>query len=352
MMVRVNLMNASERSQVTIFKGSPLISCLVSFYLGLIQALDRYVIEGVQHNAQFLQALLHQEDFREGSTPTSFIPTHYPKGFFGIELNEEEKSRLAAVMVLLSHKRRTLLNQPPLPMENVVGDGQITLLPKDEATAAVSEPITFDQYCKLREQPHVSTFVVSVGGLFGKHGIYEVAVDRTTGQSLVCNIKTTSSVTDRKEQEIFSFKVKEFIYHPSSPIAELKFDDEWTQAVQFHSEDNSGLMRIQVHGALYEVMVMSPKEYELSQWMHEPPKVDISNLLQSPMPGTLISVAVKEGQEVQLGQELCVVEAMKMQNILRASKKGKISKIKVKVGASLKVNETILEFEASEEEAT
>lgn len=348
----------TEGSEISVHYD-PMISKLIAYsdnrnrvIDGLVQALDRYVIEGVQHNAQFLQALLHQEAFREGSTPTNFIPTHYPKGFSGIELNEEEKSRLAAVMVLLSHKRRSLLNQPPLPMEHVVDDGQGALLPEDVNPAAISEPIPFNQYCTLREQPHVSTFVVSLGGLFGKHGIYEVSVNRNTGQFLVCNIKGASSVTDGNEQGIFHFKVKEFIYHPSTPIAELKFTDEMTQAVQFHSEDNSGIMRIQVHGALHEVMVMSPKEYELSQWMHEPPKIDVSSLLQSPMPGTLISVAVKEGQEVQQGQELCVVEAMKMQNILRSSKHGKISKIKVKVGASLKVNETILEFEADEQEET
>lgn len=321
------------------------------FYLGLVQALDRYVIQGVQHNAPFVQSVIHKEDFRKGKTPTDFILTHYPMGFTGIELSKEEQLRLAVSMVLLSKKRRELLNQPPLPMDHPFVDDHLFQPSEFEESSDVSKSVTFDQYVKRRQQPHISTLIVRFGGLFGKQGIYEVAMDSKTGRSLVRSMQNPtdeSCYTSELPDEIISkFNVETLKYHPSSPIAEIHFSDDKAMAIQFHGEDDTGVLRVQIHGALLEVIVMSPREYELSKWMREPAKMDTSNVLQSPMPGTLITVSVMEGQEVEIGQELCVVEAMKMQNILRSSKKGIISKVKVDVGASVKVNQIIMEFEAS-----
>ena len=94
-----------------------------------------------------------------------------------------------------------------------------------------------------------------------------------------------------------------------------------------------------------ECLVQSPREYELSKYMHEPVMDDTSDLVMSPMPGTLISFSVQEGDHVELGQELCIVEAMKMQNIVRAPREGYISKVKVKQGAALVTDQVIMEFE-------
>jgi propionyl-CoA carboxylase alpha chain len=100
-----------------------------------------------------------------------------------------------------------------------------------------------------------------------------------------------------------------------------------------------------MYGADMECLVQSPREYELSTYMHEPIIEDTSDLVMSPMPGTLISFSIQEGDHVELGQELCIVEAMKMQNIVRAPREGFISKFKVKQGAALHTDEVIMEFE-------
>jgi len=82
---------------------------------GLAVALDHYVIEGVQHNARLVNAVLRNPDFIAGKTPTSFLPTHYPDGFHGVELTMKQKERLAAIMAMIGKIRRDTLKSPLVP---------------------------------------------------------------------------------------------------------------------------------------------------------------------------------------------------------------------------------------------
>lgn len=44
---------------------------------------------------------------------------------------------------------------------------------------------------------------------------------------------------------------------------------------------------------------MSEREAELSRFMKEKPKQDMSKVIVSPMPGTVISVAIQKGDRVR-----------------------------------------------------
>ena len=103
-------------------------------------------------------------------------------------------------------------------------------------------------------------------------------------------------------------------------------------------------MKVQMYGANMVCLIQSPREYELSKYMHEPMLLDTSAFVLSPMPGTLISYAITEGSHVEVGQELCIVEAMKMQNIVRAPRAGIIGKINVKAGSSMQADDIIMEY--------
>ena len=103
-------------------------------------------------------------------------------------------------------------------------------------------------------------------------------------------------------------------------------------------------MKVQMYGSNMVCLIQSPREYELSKYMHEPTLVDTSDFVISPMPGTLISYAVSEGSQVEVGQELCIVEAMKMQNIVRAPRAGVIGKINVAAGSSMQADDIIMEY--------
>lgn len=124
-----------------------------------------------------------------------------------------------------------------------------------------------------------------------------------------------------------------------------------TAVQQVIKEDSVGHVKIQMYGADMPCLIQSPREFELTQYMHAPVHVDTSDFVLSPMPGTLIGYSVKEGDSVELDQELCIVEAMKMQNIVRAPKAGTIAKLRVKAGASLMADEIIVDFLVEEDVA-
>ena len=283
----------------------PMLSKLVAYgpdrlsaIQGLSNAIDEYVIEGVQHNSRLVQSVLRHPAFILGDTPTSFLPTHFPEGFSGVQLTPDEHGEYAAAAAAIVATRQEMLDEAALHDE----DG---------------------------------TVYVRFGGLFGdmsyrvewpKPGIakvYDLNNEKATPQT----VKLDAPVE----------------LDPTRFAAKISLNGK-PRNIQVLGEKKTGEIKLQMYGCDKSVLVLSKREHELSVHMHEPIIPDTSNIIQSPMPGTLISFAVQEGDEVEIGQEVCVVEAMKMQNIIRAPKKAKISRIAVDVGASLVSDQTIVEF--------
>ena len=104
----------------------PMLSKVISFaptrkeaIAGLACGLDQYVIEGVQHNARLVNAVLRHEAFQDGRTPTSFLDKHFPK-FDGVKLTESQEEELAVAVALIGLSRQSL--QPS------VADGEEPLI--------------------------------------------------------------------------------------------------------------------------------------------------------------------------------------------------------------------------------
>ena len=267
----------------------------------LKKSMDEYVIEGVQHNARLIQAVLREDAFQKGDTPTSFLPTHFPDGFQGVELSVAEKENFAVAAVAILKARREYLQQPTLP-----------------------------------GAPNGGAVVCRLGGFFGDPYKVQLNADGTsaTVEKLIDGTGPRTVTLD----EPVGLEPRRF-------LAQVSMDGV-KNSIQVLNQDQTGETKMQMNGADTMVVVQSPREYELSAYMHEPEEVDTSSMVLSPMPGALISFAVEVGDEVMEGQELCVVEAMKMQNILRSERKGVISAINVNVGESLKADQVIMEFEA------
>ena len=267
----------------------------------LKKSMDEYVIEGVQHNARLIQAVLREDAFQKGDTPTSFLPTHFPDGFQGVELSVAEKENFAVAAVAILKARREYLQQPTLP-----------------------------------GAPNGGAVVCRLGGFFGDPYKVQLNADGTsaTVEKLIGGTGPRTVTLDEPVE-----------LEPRRFLAQVSMDGV-KNSIQVLNQDQTGETKMQMNGADTMVVVQSPREYELSAYMHEPEEVDTSSMVLSPMPGALISFAVEVGDEVMEGQELCVVEAMKMQNILRSERKGVISAINVNVGESLKADQVIMEFEA------
>eukprot|EP00521_Asterionellopsis_glacialis_P015377 CAMPEP_0195303474 /NCGR_PEP_ID=MMETSP0707-20130614/32845_1 /TAXON_ID=33640 /ORGANISM="Asterionellopsis glacialis, Strain CCMP134" /LENGTH=712 /DNA_ID=CAMNT_0040367031 /DNA_START=167 /DNA_END=2305 /DNA_ORIENTATION=- len=265
---------------------------------GLARALDHYVIEGVQHNARLVNDVLRHPAFVKGDTPTSFLPTHYPDGFVGVQLSNKEKMEMVVAVAAIAKKRNQVLDQPPIN-----GSGKV---------------------------------VVLLGGMFGE--AYQVELDDIENPGSV-HVSPMASEGEGSVVEI----TEPLEYEPTQLLAEITLNDE-PLSLQVIKESETGLLSVQMKGANMDVLVQSPREYKLSLHMHEPSIVDTSNMVLSPMPGALISYAVEEGDHVEMGQELCIVEAMKMQNIIRSPRAGTVEKCRVDVGSSLKTDEIIIDL--------
>jgi propionyl-CoA carboxylase alpha chain len=284
---------------------------------GLRRALDEYVIEGVQHNARLVQAVLREPAFESGATPTSFLPTHFPDGFHGVQLSELEKEEFAVAAILIFQKRQELKQQTPLSFGS-----------PGESDGGV---------------------IVRMGGQFGE--AFRVIFSKDSDEAEVERLDEASGAPIGEAAWI-PFKGSKLEYNPEHRLAKVSVFGQ-TRTIQVLREAATGEIRMQMHGADMDILVQSPREYELSrQYMKKPHKANMANMVLSPMPGLLISYAVKPGDVVQVGQELCIVESMKMQNMIRSPRSGTIATCNSSVGASLKVDEIILTFEHEEDDAT
>jgi len=252
-----------------------------------IAALDRFEIDGIGHNIDFLSALMQHPRFREGRLTTGFIAEEYPEGFVGAEVAEGFSDKLAAIASVLA-------------TADADRAGQI-----DGRMAAAGDPPT-----DWVVQANGESWTTSVGdGSVTVNGrTFQVSAPFEPGQRLV------EAVVDGEE-------------------------------ISLRVERRRVGWRFTGRGGSHNLLVLPPRVAELSEHMIEKEAPDLSRFLLCPMPGLIKSVFVSVGDKVEAGQPLAVVEAMKMENILRAEKFGVVAKVLAAAGDSLAVDAIILEFE-------
>jgi len=252
-------------------------------------ALDGFVVDGIQHNMPFLAALMQHPRWREGRLSTGFIAEEYPDGFHPVEPDEDQTAVLAAVVASVHASRGKRL-------------------------ASLSG--------RLRPAAETARheWVVKVGDNY-----LPVAMD-DAGQL---------TVGDREPVHVASD------WRPGDEIWRGKVGGREVTA-QIRPRLNG--MAIAWRGLSVDALVMEPHVARLERLMPKKAPADTSKLLLCPMPGLVVSIAVATGQEVKAGETLAVVEAMKMENVLRAERDLTVSKIVAKQGDSLAVDAVIMEF--------
>ena len=257
----------------------------------MARVLDEFVITGIKHNVGFLNAVMHNQRFREGRLSTAFIAEEYPHGFRGRPLDAAAKRRFvgAAVAAKLARTKRA---------SGITG----TLNGPHKASADFTVTIGSEHF-------GVTDAFLHGGKLFA----------RVAG-------KDYSAATD---------------WLPGQPIMFLR---EAKQEYAIEIVRHAGAYALSQGGMEVMVTVRTPRAAELARFMSKKAKPDTSKKLLCPMPGLVVSVHVDVGQDVKAGEPLAVVEAMKMENVLLAEHDGKIGQINVKSGDSLALNDVILEF--------
>jgi propionyl-CoA carboxylase alpha chain len=261
-------------------------------------ALDRFRIEGIQHNIPFLGAIMEHPRFREGRITTGFIAEEYPEGFHGVELGDARKLALAAVAVFVNKVRAD---------RAVLIDGQLSNRPRRLPDEWVVSLDLWSQRARARET---------------EAGLEVAFLD--------------------EEGNVSDAHLVESGWTPGQAVFTGTVDGE-PLAVQLNRAGQGYFLSYR--GATVHAAVRTPLAHRLNLLMPEKVAADTSKFLLCPMPGLVKSIAVEAGQEVKAGEPLAVVEAMKMENILRAERDCVVASIAAKPGDSLAVDAVIMEFE-------
>jgi propionyl-CoA carboxylase alpha chain len=261
-------------------------------------ALDAFVIDGVEHNIPFLAALMQHPRWREGRLSTGFIAEAYQGGFKSHAPEGEDLDVLAAVAVAVDHlsnnRRRAITHQ-------------------------MSGPAV-----RFSDRRYAD-----VGGT-----LVAARVEGTLGNP------TKVTLVDAKSIRRAALDV-DADWWLGNPVWRGKVGDRRV-TVQVRPILNG--YDLSYRGARAKTRVYTEREAQLAALMPEKAAPDTSKLLLCPMPGLVKAIHVAEGQEVKAGEALCVVEAMKMENILRAERDAVVKAVRAKPGDSLAVDAVIMEF--------
>ena len=293
----------AEGSEISMFYD-PMIAKLITNADNREQAIDRmtvalnsFQINGVNHNIDFLSAVMANPRFQKGKFNTGFIAEEFPSGFSGTELSEEIKTRMYSIAAVFAYKR-------------------------DLRDKTISGQINLARRAGFKE---TTSFCISI---FKENQRINLRLEQTDDAYIVSHEKGTSRVRG------------------SCNLGAKRFEgtvDDIGMTVQV--EQSGGRCRLKYNGCELNVTLVPSRLSDLVELMPIKLEPDMSKYLLSPMPGLLISVAVSEGEHVKAGQELAVVEAMKMENVMKAEQEGIVLKVHASAGDTLAVDQAIIEFE-------
>ena len=289
-----------------------------------IAALDRFEIEGLSHNIDFVSAIMQHPRFRAGGLTTGFIAEEYPTGFHGAPASPELVKSLAAIVAFVATAEADRARQ----VDGQLGD----TLPPPSAWQVKIGDVVHD--VGLTEDR------IEVDG-----EAFDLSMEYTPGDRLIeAEIPTRNVRPEPVEgQEGERNGASPAVAYGSTSSARTGLGA--MEEIDVKIARTRDGFKLTTRGASHNVSVLPGHIAHLADHMIEKIPPDMSRFLICPMPGLLVALHVSAGDKVEAGQPLAVVEAMKMENILRAEKSGVVKSINAAQGESLAVDAIILEME-------
>jgi propionyl-CoA carboxylase alpha chain len=255
-------------------------------------ALDRFEIDGIGHNIDFLSALMQHPRFRSGELTTGFIAEEYPEGFAGAATSPVMLARLAAIGAVVAQcaAERATRIEPRL-------DGPPEL---------------------------AQDWMVGIDGVE-----HSVTIGAAATEMAAVTVDGRAFVIDAP-------------WRPGQRLIEATVDGE---PLSIRVQPRLTGWRFTTRGRSFDLTTLRPHVAALARHMIAKAPPDLTRFLLCPMPGLLTALNVNVGDRVEAGQPLAVVEAMKMENILRAERSAVVKAVNAQPGDSLAVDAAILEFE-------
>jgi propionyl-CoA carboxylase alpha chain len=252
-----------------------------------IAALDKFELEGLGHNIDFVSAIMQHPRFRSGELTTGFIAEEYPDGFSGAATSDDLLRTLAGIAGFMACAQADRARQ----VDGQLGDDLDPPAEWHVRIAGATHLVDVNEEDLLVDGEHLN-----------------IGLEYTPGDRLV--------VADIDGKEL-AVKV---------------------------SKTRTGF-KLTTRGASHTAICLPAHVAPLAAYMIEKVPPDLSRFLLCPMPGLVTAIHVAAGDKVEAGQPLAVVEAMKMENILRAEKAGVVKSVNAAAGESLAVDAVILEME-------
>jgi propionyl-CoA carboxylase alpha chain len=266
----------------------------------LVQALNRYDIEGVTTNLDFVNAVLNHPSFVEGDLSTGFIARHMDHDAARTAPPVERLHSMAIAAVLVYHNRNHLVRQSLEPMVPKVGPPH----PKRKISHYVVKDGKTSSRIRLLQESRLNAWTIGV---------------------------------DDREYKVIT---PEFEFYRRRLL--LKIEGE-RQYFRLSYQDN--LFRISYCGIMRTLEVYTPKEWNLIRYMPEPKEAVGKDALEAPMPGLVVKINVREGDRVYKGQDLVIIECMKMQTGVSSPCNGLVASIGVHEGQAVEAEDVLVTFE-------
>ena len=267
----------------------------------LIQALNRYDIEGVTSNIDFVNGVLSHPVFAAAEISTGFIDQHFEADRTKIPPDAECLHLAALSATLVYHGRKVVVRESLQPMVSRIG-----------RTKGV-------------EDRH--RYIVR-----SENDVWEVALEGTTaGRLWRIQVGTRGYVVETPEFEFYRRRLK------------LKIDGR-THYFRIRSEKSFVFAAFSGIRRLFECY--TPKEWELIS--HMPARVEQppDNVLLCPMPGLVVDVFAKKGDTVFRGQNLVILESMKMESGVASPCDGSVAEVRIRPGQAVEAGDVLVMFDA------
>ncbi|MBI5633563.1 MAG: acetyl-CoA carboxylase biotin carboxylase subunit [Nitrospirae bacterium] len=265
----------------------------------LINALNRYHIEGVTTNLDFTNSILNHPAFIKGDLSTGFIDEYFEEGEAKIEPPVEQLEAMVLASTIVYHNRKNLVRESLKPIAAKVG---MSHKPEDRHRYVVK----------------------------GNKKIFEVELHgQLSARDWSCRVNGTEYTVVAPVFEFYRRRLKLSI-NGVDQYFRLQYRQNfiWTAYC--------GISRI------FEIY--TPLEWELAQYMPKEKKGVHENVLLSPLPGMVVNIMVRKGDRVYRGQDLVVIESMKMESGVSSPCDGVVDTVTATIGKAVETDEVLITF--------
>ncbi len=267
----------------------------------LIEALNRYHIEGVTTNIDFVNGVLSHPAFAAADISTGFIDRHFD-GDRAKQPPDAHSLELAALTAtLIYHVRRAAVRQSLQPMVSRIGRRR-----------------GMDDRHRYFVRSENDTWAITLEGT-------------TAARHWRIQVGGRWHAVEAPDFEFYRRRLK------------LKIDGQ-THYFRMHHEQSFVFTAFNGLRRLFECY--TPKEWELISHMPVRTEQQPDNVLLCPMPGLVVDVFAKKGEAVFRGQNLVVLESMKMESGVASPCDGVVSEVRIRPGQAVETGEVLVMFEA------